>query len=160
MCFSASASFGLGTALMATGVLTVKRAVTPTQIPFALIPIFFSIQQFVEGFLWLSLTHSSWQGWHLSATYIFLVFAQVLWPSWVPFSIFLMEENVSRKRILLALTGFGSVVSFYVLFALFNYNINSSIKEHHISYDLYFPDYIINLSGVFYFITTVLPAFV
>lgn len=160
MCFSASASFTLGSVLLIVGAGTVKKAVTFSQVPFAIIPILFSLQQIIEGFLWLALTNPSWESWQQPSTYLFLAFAQVLWPSWVPFSMFLLEENERRKKGLLALTGFGCVVSLYVMYALVNYPVDAHISRHHVSYDLSFPDYIIELSGVYYFIPTVVPAFV
>lgn len=160
MCFSASASFGLGAALLVVGVISVRKVSTLSQAPFALITLLFSVQQFIEGFLWLSLTNPYWQGWQQPTTYLFLVFAQVIWPSWVPFSMFLLEENPGRKKSLLALTGFGCVVSLYVVYALFNYQVDAHISSHHIVYDLGFPEYIIALSGIFYFMPTVIPAFV
>ena len=160
MCFSANASFGLGTALLLVGIATVWKSTKRVQIPFAAIPVFFSIQQFIEGFLWLSLTNPSWQSWHHPLTYLFLIFAQVLWPSFIPFSIFLIEENVTRKKALLTLTGFGCVISLYVVYALLNYEIDSHVSGHHVSYDLYFPGDIVKISAIFYFIPTVLPSFV
>lgn len=160
MCFSASASFGLGTALLIVGVATVWKVVTPSQLPFAGIPLIFSLQQFTEGFLWLSLTNASWQNSQQLLTYLFLVFAQVIWPFWVPFSIFLVEENVRRKKILIALTGFGSVIALYVIYALFNYTIDSHVSGKHVSYQINFPGNISKLSALFYFIPTIIPAFV
>lgn len=160
MCFSANASFGLGAALLVVGFSSARKAVSITQIPFAFIPLFFAIQQFIEGFLWLSLTKVSWEDWHLPMTYLFLVFAQILWPIWVPMSMLLIEKQINRKRILLSLTGFGLMVSVYVFYALITYQVDSHIRGHHIVYDLYFPDDIISLSGVFYFLPTVAPAFV
>ncbi len=45
MCFSASASFIAGTSLCAIGVATVKRAEARSELPFAMIPLLFGIQQ-------------------------------------------------------------------------------------------------------------------
>ena len=54
MCFSATASFGASTILMGAGIVTLKMVKDPKQIMFASIPILFSIQQFTEGFVWLT----------------------------------------------------------------------------------------------------------
>ena len=54
MCFSATASFISGTALCVIGVATLKQTKAPAEIPFALIPLLFGIQQLTEGVIWLS----------------------------------------------------------------------------------------------------------
>ena len=59
MCFSASASFGAGIVISTIGVVTLKKVSSPAHYYFALIPLFFAIQQFAEGFLWLALADSS-----------------------------------------------------------------------------------------------------
>ena len=84
MCFSASASFGAGVVLSVIGVASIKKAKSPTQIIFASIPLIFAVQQITEGFLWLSLTHSNFASLKQVTTYIFLFFAQIVWPIWVP----------------------------------------------------------------------------
>lgn len=144
---------------MGAGVIAVKKTQSPSQIPFAVIPIIFSIQQFSEGVLWLSLTNAAYSEWHQVATYIFLVFAQVVWPFWVPFSIYLMESDKKRKKVMAALIGLGSAVALYLAFCLSNYAVNSDISDYHIRYDLDFPGYLVKYMGVFYFIPTVIPCF-
>ena len=49
MCFSAPASFIAGTALSVIGVAALKRTESKSEIPFALIPLLFGIQQLIEG---------------------------------------------------------------------------------------------------------------
>lgn len=160
MCFSASASFGMSALLLGAGVVAVKKAKRPSQIPFAAIPIIFSIQQFIEGVLWLSLTNAAYSEWHQIATYIFLVFAQVVWPFWVPFSMYLMESDKRRKKVMAGLIGLGSAVALYLAFCLSNYAVNSGVSDFHIRYDLDFPFYLVKYIGIFYFIPTVIPSFV
>ena len=57
MCFSATASFTAGTALTAVGGLTVRKSRGKAELPLALVPLLFGIQQLTEGVLWLSLRH-------------------------------------------------------------------------------------------------------
>ncbi len=54
MCFSATASFTAGTALLIVGTLTERRARGRTEMPFALIPVLFAVQQLIKGALWLT----------------------------------------------------------------------------------------------------------
>ena len=57
MCFSATASFTAGAALTAVGGLTVHKSHGQIELPLALVPLLFGIQQLTEGVLWLSLGH-------------------------------------------------------------------------------------------------------
>ena len=54
MCFSATASFTAGTALIVLGAVTARRVRRPSELPFALIPALFGIQQLIEGALWMT----------------------------------------------------------------------------------------------------------
>jgi hypothetical protein len=49
MCFSAGASFVGGVIISGIGVATVREVHKPSQLVFACIPLFFGIQQIVEG---------------------------------------------------------------------------------------------------------------
>lgn len=55
MCFSATASFTAGTALVAVGGLTVHRSRGKAELPLALVPMLFGVQQLTEGVLWLNM---------------------------------------------------------------------------------------------------------
>ena len=76
MCFSATASFTAGIVLTVIGVATVKKTQRKTEIPFAMVPLLFGLQQFIEGLLWLSFQFNS----HLLnviMTYVFTLVSQV-----------------------------------------------------------------------------------
>ena len=55
MCFSAEASFIVGGALLFIGTSTIKKAHHKKDLPIALIPIIFALQQIIEGLLWIIL---------------------------------------------------------------------------------------------------------
>jgi hypothetical protein len=55
LCFSAGASFAGGIIITGFGVATFREAHKPSQLVFAAIPVFFGVQQIVEGCLWLTL---------------------------------------------------------------------------------------------------------
>ena len=54
MCFSASASFITGVGLSVVGVATLRMTSRRAEIPFALIPFLFGLQQIIEEMIWLS----------------------------------------------------------------------------------------------------------
>ena len=158
MCFSATASFGASAVLMGGGIVAIKRTQSGSQIPFAVLPLLFSAQQCSEGFVWLSLTKQDFSSWNAIATYVFVVFAQVLWPTLVPFSIWLMEKDSKRKKILASFIWVGLLVSVYMIYGLLYYDLKSYINGPHIHYDLSVPGLFL-YGSFFYFIATVPPSF-
>lgn len=134
MCFSATASFAAGTALSAVGVLTLRKPRTKAELPLALIPLLFGIQQLTEGLLWLSLRHHlpTLQLW---STYIFSGFSHVLWPIFVPFAILLVETNRRRRAALGVFLILGLAVGLYLLFFLVRFGITAQIHGQSIFYD-------------------------
>jgi hypothetical protein len=129
MCFSATASFIAGISLSVIGVATVKKAERKAEIPFAMIPLLFGIQQIIEGMLWLSFQFDT----HLlnvTMTYLFAFFSHVLWPIFVPLSICLVETVVWRKKVILAFQIIGGAVGLYLLYFIITFPITSEIKVH------------------------------
>jgi hypothetical protein len=159
MCFSTNVSFGAGVVLSVVGIAAFKNVRTPSQLAFAAIPFLFAVQQFSEGFVWLSLTQKAYEGWGNSAVNMFLIFAQVVWPFWVPFSVWLIETEAKRKKALLWLVGMGAVLACYHIFSLSLYPVSAEIRAHHILYTLAspIPRY---LTGSLYVIVSLLPLFI
>ncbi len=160
MCFSSTASFGISSALAIVGIATVKQARTSDQMPLAIIPFVFSIQQFCEGFVWLSFTRPGYENIGHAFIYAFLIFAQIVWPFLVPYSIYRIEKDVERKKKLLLLLICGAILSAYLLFSLFYYPASAMVINHHIRYDLERPMQFIYLTAILYFIVTIIPPFV
>lgn len=160
MCFSATASFSSGIALTLIGVVTVQSSGVRKHILFGCIPLLLAVQQFSEGMVWLALSGPGFEYWQMPATFLFLVFAQVLWPLWVPLSIFLLEKDKDRKKILCALLIIGSMVSVYLAYRLFVKDIFAEIVGHHIYYHIGAVNFHLHLSAVLYFLVTVLPALI
>src|SRR5690606_8023290 len=75
----------------------------------ALIPWFFAIQQASEGFVWLKIPEG------IAAKNIFLFFAYVFWPIWIPFSLYFAEENPIRKQLLTLCLGIGLAVGCFLM---------------------------------------------
>ncbi|QEM02570.1 hypothetical protein DIU31_003200 [Mucilaginibacter rubeus] len=160
MCFSAAVSFGASAVLSVTGMATLRKSGKPAQIMFAAIPLIFAVQQASEGLVWLALLHPGYSLWLKPATYTFLTFAQVIWPSWVPCSILLLETDKPRKKILYIVSGLGLLVSFYLAYRLMTQPIHAAIAGMHIFYSLGDMNSALHDSAVLYFIATVIPPFI
>lgn len=159
MCFSASASFGAGIALSVIGIASLKTVEKPSQIPFAAIPFIFSVQQITEGFLWLAFSNPSYSVVQTYAMYLFLIFAQVVWPIWVPFSIFKLEQSYRRKKTLKYLTAAGIIISLYLAYCLIVFPVDAQVIGAHISYIQDYPDSLTRYGGAVYLIVTIAPPF-
>jgi len=160
MCFSAGASFAAGAVLSVVGITAIKQSRTSLQTAFAGIPLIFAVQQITEGFVWHSLLTPAHGPWQLPATYIFLLFAEVFWPVWVPFSILLLENNKGRRKILYALSGIGLLISCYLGYRLATQNVNAQIAGMHIAYSVGLPGKLVHYSAILYFIATAAAPFI
>lgn len=157
MCFSAPASFISSAVLCTTGIASVKTCSSANQRWFAAVPLLFGTQQFFEGFVWYYLNEAATEYYDGYAAGAFLFFALVLWPVWVPWSVFKMESQSLRKRIILALLIIGAVFSLITLVMLFVYPSRSSINGYHILYELDYPMRNSPIATIIYLSVTLLP---
>jgi hypothetical protein len=159
MCFSAGASFGASAVLGAIGIVTLKKAKAKNEIPFASIPLLFAVQQAAEGALWIGLSTGN-ESWKHFPVYIFLIFAQLVWPVWIPFSILQFENDRRRATLIKGMLGVGSCISLYLLYCMLVYDVKAELHTGHILYTLSFPAAFIWITNVFYFVPTVVPLFI
>jgi hypothetical protein len=157
MCFSAPASFTAGTLLAVIGVGTIIKAKKPRQKLFAAVPFLFSLQQFTEGVVWVTLKSGGHEPLQNAAAHIFLTIALVIWPVMVPISVWLMEEVRKKRQILAVLTAMGVIMSLFYAYYLIAYTITPNIDGLHIQYVDEFPQTFVFL---FYPAATVLPLFI
>lgn len=133
MCFSASASFLVGTSLLAVGAATLNQTVRRSELPFAAIPLLFGVQQIVEGGIWLGL------GFELPVptqllTQVYALFSHVLWPIYVPMAILLLEPEPARRRINLVFIWAGAAAALYLLHVLIRFPLRAALVGGHIQY--------------------------
>lgn len=138
MCFSATASFTAAAVLMPVAAYTIDTALKTDRryLGFAIFPLFFGIQQVLEGGLWMKIEQAEPAQSHLYALG-FLFFAYFVWPFLVPFAAFLIEPRRNPRRLFLALSAFGLLLGLS-LFAplLFNPDwVPLRIVKHSIDYN-------------------------
>lgn len=159
MCFSASASFTAGAVLSIIGVLSIIKVKHPSHLLFASIPLLFGIQQIAEGFLWVTLPNPEYEQIQKLFTYIFLFFAQTLWPIWVPFSILLLTPKISRKFSAKVLVSCGFVLGVFLFCFLLNFVVSAKIVEQHIVYYQDYPTSFRLIGVILYMLATIIPPF-
>ncbi len=151
MCFSASASFTASVALVALGVVTVRKARTRAELPYAWIPVLFGIQQGMEGALWMTLPDGA-PGWNIALTHAYSFFSHVLWPVYVPLAALAIEPVAARRRVIGAIAIAGAAVGLYLLAMLMRLPITARVVEHHIFYDS--PHFYVRLTMALYLLGT------
>lgn len=133
MCFSASASFIAGTSLSAIGVVTLKKTEKTDELPFAMIPLLFGIQQLTEGAIWLTFRHDL-PLLKQTMTYLYSGFSHVLWPMYVPFAMGVLEAVRWRKKAIFAFEAAGVAVGFYLLYFIVTRPVVAEVLGRHIVY--------------------------
>ena len=98
MCFSPMASFVAsfflgGVYLAAYRKVLNQNKYLPAILGIVLIPFFFAIQQFSEGFVWLSLLYNFNDIIKNMAINMFMFFAFIFWPAYTPISMYRLEQN-------------------------------------------------------------------
>lgn len=160
MCFSPEASFAGGIIISSIGVATVSKVHKPSQILFASIPLFFGMQQIIEGTLWISIPNPDYINLQKISTYIFLIMADVVWPVMIPLSVMFMEKNMKKKRIILILLILGITLSMYYSVCLLFLNVTPGISGYHIHYSTDFPESLAMVAFIVYLIVTITPLFI
>ena len=138
ICFSATASFSAGVVLSAIGIITLRRARQPAELPLAAIPAIFGAQQLIEGALWLGLPAHSPSAHALTIAY--LLFSHVLWPFYVPLAVWLIEPSAAhRRRIAITLFAGAAISLFFLAIILIN-PVSATIDGMHIRYHVPHPN--------------------
>ena len=160
MCFSATASFTASALLAFLGALSIKKARTQSLQLFASTPIFFAIQQASEGGIWLSAANPTGLI-SVFATYLFLFFAMIVWPIWIPAVLLNLEKDSLRKKLLYIPLICGLMFSISAILYLIFYGATGAIIGHHIAYKTHQPPLIYAvIANSVYLIAIVTPFFI
>lgn len=133
MCFSATASFSAGIVLLGAGVLAVRAARSPSELPLAAVPLLFSIQQLIEGVVWLTFRHEA-PLLNTAMTHAYSFFSHVLWPVYVPVAVLLVEPPGWRRTTLWGFCAAGAALAAYFMVMLVAFPVVSRATGQHIEY--------------------------
>lgn len=135
MCFSATASFTAAGLLLGVGAASLAQTERKEERMFSAIPLLFGAQQLAEGNVWLTLSTAgeSWR--HATSVSLFLSFALMLWPAWVPLSLRRIERDPRRRTILGHLVKAGFVLSAIGAAILCTGRPQARVAAHSICYD-------------------------
>lgn len=135
MCFSAQADLVGGVVLGAIGIDTLRHVGERREyLALAALPLMFAGHQLVEAFVWWDL-----QG-HLSdtvadiATWLYLLFAFVLLPVYVPVAVLVAEPSGQRRKLIRWSVVVGGIVSVLLLATMVRGSVTASLDDWHIRY--------------------------
>jgi hypothetical protein len=134
MCFSAAASFIAAGALAAVGGASIGAAADKRATLFAAVPLGFAAQQGSEGVVWLTIDVPPHHLLLRTAVFVFLAFALVVWPTWIPIAVGRAERDAERRRWLARLTWIGVLVSAVALVLLIGWEPHARIDGHSLRY--------------------------
>jgi len=134
MCFSATGSFVASGVLAGIGFVAFSRNDSTRHRMFAAIPLLFAGQQAAEGVVWLTI-HQLDQAWlQRVAVTVFLSFALVIWPIWMPVSLLRVVQDPARRPVLTGLSFAGVVVAVCAAVILLRWGPVAEIAGHSIRY--------------------------
>jgi hypothetical protein len=162
LCFSAEASFAAAILLGVLGYATLSETKDRRELLLACVPLLFAAQQFSEGILWISLTTGHYPSVVAdSAKWIFLVFAFVNWPIWLPASLLWIEREPVRKYIILASLFLGIAFVALNLSLAIGEPVTVGIVDSSIQYSAYDTSSFVIFATlrVLYILAVLIPAF-
>lgn len=134
MCFSAEASFIVSGALLIVSTATIQKTIHKKDLPIALIPLIFALQQMIEGLLWVSLTSNDTSQAQFWLSNIYGVFIGIIWPLFAPFAVYCVEIDRKRRKIIASIGMTGLGLALYTLIGLVDQPIVAEITHYSINY--------------------------
>ncbi len=159
MCFSATASFAASALISTIGIMGYRRAGKSKVKILASIPICFGVQQFCEGWVWLALSHDSLSNLLGFFSFLFIVFAWVVWPFLIPWLLYRLEKKESRRKKLKVFLALGTVASLIMTYVIIYHGAIGSIQDCAIQYDFVHHWESWKWFGLLYIVTTVFSTF-
>lgn len=137
MCFSAQASFTASVVLAAIGYKTLKKASTQQERLLAAIPLLFAMQQFFEGMIWINFSHFTLPDFLFKlGKNGYLFFAFLVWPIWYPLSVYVLENDPLRKKLIGSFLAMGILLcSYYVYMGVWNNDITVKVVNYRLQYN-------------------------
>lgn len=99
MCFSVQADLVAGAVILPVGVLSLREVRRARELPFAALPLLFSLHQLVEALVWAGLDGSVSARLGHAAAVAYVVYALPVLPTSLPLAVLLLEPRGARARV-------------------------------------------------------------
>lgn len=134
MCFSATASFVTAGVTAVVGIASLNRTRNAREWPLAAVPLVFAAQQGVEGLLWLTLPAAPDVAAPTFLPYLYLLFAEVLWPVYAPVACLMIEPDKRRQLTMAVCLTTGLAVAAFYLSSIVTHPPTARIIGGHLAY--------------------------
>ena len=137
MCFSAQADLVGGVVLAAIGFDAVRHVHDQRDhLAFAALPLLLAAHQLDETFVWWGLQGHVNEHVGQVAMWLYLLFAFVVLPPYVPLAIRALEPPGRRRNTMTLFAGLGVLVSVALLAAMIRGPVTARLGDHHLSYGI------------------------
>ncbi len=137
MCFSAGADLVGGLVLGVVGLDAVRHVQRRhDHLAVAALPFLLAAHQVDEAFVWWGLQGHVPAAVGRAATWIYLLFAFVVLPVYVPLAVRSLEPPGSRRVIMTGFFAAGALVSTVLLIAMLHGPVTAHLGHHHIGYGI------------------------
>jgi uncharacterized protein DUF6629 len=135
MCFSPQADLVGGLVLGAIGIDAVRHVrQRHDHLAFAALPLLLAGHQVVEAFVWWGLQGHVPAEVGVVATWVYLLFAFVVLPVYLPLAVLALEPPGLRRALMTVFVLLGSVVAVILLLAMLRGPVTATLGDHHIGY--------------------------
>lgn len=136
MCFSPQADLVSGVVIGVIGIDCLRhvRNRRHDHLAFAALPLLFGLHQLTEAFVWWGLRGEFSSDWTQVATWVYLLFAFVVLPVYVPAAIRALEPPGARRQAMNVFLAIGAVVSAVLLVAMIRGPVVARLGDHHLEY--------------------------
>ena len=142
MCISASVSYSAAAVLVTAGLYTLRetRRLQHRYLLWALVPVFFGIQQGFEGLVWQELDEGNSRA-AVPFALGFHFFSHFLWLWWLALCSYLVEPGKIRKRVIGGCALFGAFAGALVYSAMLFHPewMSVAVRQHSILYTFSVP---------------------
>jgi hypothetical protein len=134
VCFSFEADLIAGVAISAAGVDALRHPERPGEVPLAVLPLTFGIHHLVEAVIWLEADGRVGSSLGGAATWVYLAFALVVLPWYVPVAVRAAEPDGARRGAMAAAGALGALVAGVLGVELVRGPVEAVAADLHIDY--------------------------
>lgn len=135
MCFAPEADLVGGVMIGVIGVDVLRHVGGRREyLPLAALPMIFAVHQLVEAFVWWGLQDHVPAVVGTFATWVYLLIAFVLLPTYVPLAVMAIEPAGTRRRLIAIFAVVGVIVSTLLFAAMIRGPVTAQLADWHVDY--------------------------